>query len=118
MQVSDTVDSDSETDFECMFKEKVPEESSFYFKRIDVQFTTEGEEEKEGDKKCVVTYVFNFDNTLELSCTLIIAQDVSAIEPMLLNRMFVSIGLCALPWYWMGFATNRIVIEEEVRSYH
>lgn len=98
-------DTDSETDFECLFKEKNPEESVFYFKRIDVQRDTE---------ICSVTFTFNFDNTVDLSCSLIIAENLSIIEPEILSRMFLAIGLCALPWYWMGFASRRIVVEESV----
>ena len=98
-------DDESETDFESLFKEKNPEESVFYFKRIDV----------ERDMGiCNVTFTFNFDNTIDLSCTLTIAEDLSNIDSETLARMFLSIGLCALPWYWMGFASRRIVIEESV----
>jgi hypothetical protein len=98
-------DTESQTDFECLFKEKNPEESVFYFKRIDVRRDT-------GISN--VTFTFNFDNTVDLSCSLIIAEDLSNIEPEILGRMFLAIGLCALPWYWMGFASRRIVIEEWV----
>ena len=102
---ADSDGNDSETDFECLFKEKDPEESVFYFKRIDVLRDTE---------ICNVTFTFNFDNTVDLSCSLIVAENLSSIEPDILGRMFLSIGLCALPWYWMGFASRRIVIEESV----
>jgi hypothetical protein len=98
-------DIETETDFECLFKEKNPEESVFYFKRIDVRRDTGISD---------VTFTFNFDNIVDLSCSLIIAEDLSNIEPEILGRMFLAIGLCALPWYWMGFASRRIVIEESV----
>jgi hypothetical protein len=100
-------DAESETEFECLFKEKNPEESVFYFKRIDVQRDT---------GICNVTFTFNFDNTVDLSCSLIIAENLSNIELEILDRMFLAIGLCALPWYWMGFASRRIVIEESVSA--
>ena len=170
MQTDNQDDSDSETDFECMFKEKAPEDSTFYFKRIDLLFSratsnteatrsslnthteatrtdamylagsiadeaTKTDIDGSADRRdgaddnannadnfdtvirhdCTVTFVFNFDKILDLSCTLYV-ENISGIESGLLNRMLVSIGLCALPWYWMGFGTKRIVIEEEVRE--
>ena len=99
-------DSDSETDFECLFKEKNPEDSVFYFRQINVEFI---------DEVCEVTYTFNFDNEFDLSCSLIV-RNVSHIESVAFKRMILSIGLCALPWYWMGFASKRIVIDESVRQ--
>lgn len=101
-------DSDNETDFEFMFKEKNPEDSVFYFRQIEVHYTAE---------ICEVTYKFNFDNTIDLSCTLIV-EKVSDIERGAFRRMILSIGLCALPWYWMGFASKQIVVEESVRKNH
>ena len=99
-------DSDGDNDFGFLFKEKNPEDSVFYFQRIDVNYSAE---------VCTVTYNFNFDNTIDLSCTLIV-ENVSNIDERTFKRMLLSIGLCALPWYWMGFASKRILVEESVRQ--
>ena len=99
-------DSDGDNDFGFLFKEKNPEDSVFYFRRIDVNYTAE---------VCTVTFKFNFDNTIDLSCALIV-QNVSNIDERLFERMLLSIGLCALPWSWMGFASKRIFVEESVRQ--
>ena len=100
-------DADSETDFESLFKEKCAEDSTFYFRRIDHELL---------DSVSVVKFSFSFDNTVDLSCTMTVAEDLTVIEPVILNRMLTAIGLCALPWYWMGFASKRIVIEETVTT--
>lgn len=99
--------SESENDFESLFKESNPEESDFYFRRISVH---------NADHVCEVTYTFNVDNSIDLSCSLTITEDLSCISPVILERTLLAIGLCALPWYWMGFGTRRIIIEESVRD--
>jgi hypothetical protein len=100
-------DSESENDFESLFKESNPEESVFYFRRICVH---------NADHVYEVTYTFNIDNSVDLSCSLTITEDLSCISPVIFERMLLAIGLCALPWYWMGFGTRRIIIEESVRD--
>lgn len=100
-------DTDIEIDFESLFKEKCAEDSTFYFQRIDRELL---------DTVSVVKFSFSFDNTVDLFCTMTIAEDLTVIEPVLLDRMLIAIGLCALPWYWMGFASKRIVIEETVTT--
>lgn len=99
--------SESENDFESLFEEKNPEESVFYFKNINVQ---------SADCSREVTYTFNVDDSVDLSCSLTIAEDLSSIPPDIIERMLLAIGLCALPWYWMGFGTRRIVVEKSVRN--
>ena len=99
--------SESENDFESLFEEKNPEESVFYFKNISVQCA---------DCFREVTYTFNVDDSIDLSCSLTIAEDLSSIPLDIIERMLLAIGLCALPWYWMGFSTRRIVIEKSVRN--
>ena len=100
-------ESESENDFESLFKESNPEESVFYLRRISVH---------NADHVCEVTYTFNVDNSFDLSCSLTITEDLSCISPVILERTLLAIGLCALPWYWMGFGTRRIIIEESVRD--
>ena len=100
-------ESESENDLESLFKESNPEESVFYFRRISVH---------NADHVCEVTYTFNIDNSVDLSCSLTITEDLSCISPVILERTLLAIGLCALPWYWMGFGTRRIIIEESVRD--
>lgn len=99
--------SESENDFDSLFKEKNPEESVFFFKRISVD---------RADHLCEVTFTFNIDDSVDLSCSLTITEDLSRVSPDILERMVLAIGLCALPWYWMGFGTRRIVIEKSVRD--
>ena len=100
-------DTDSETDFESLFKEKLAEDSTFYFHGIDLQLLA---------SSSVVKYSFSFENTVDLSCSMTITEDLTVIEPEILDKMLLAIGLCALPWYWMGFASQRIVIEESVSA--
>jgi hypothetical protein len=64
------------------------------------------------NSNCEVNFIFNYNNTLELSCKTIV--DTSNIDEVILNRLLIAIGLCSLPWYWMGFGSKRIVVDENV----
>jgi len=117
----------------------------FYFKRIDRIYgkyidnkdkentNYNGHDDKDGNNiddnnntdnnndnerttsNCEVNFIFNYDNTLELSCKTIV--DTSNIDELILNRLLIAIGLCSLPWYWMGFGCKRIVVDENIGNH-
>jgi hypothetical protein len=102
--MSDRCDSsDEEGEFDGLFKEKILEDEVFTFKGVEVRNLTDGTTE--------VSYVFNFSgNSIDLRCRLIVGTSI----PDELYILLLLIGLCMLPWYWMGFATKRIIINSSL----
>ena len=43
-------------------------------------------------------------------------SSVPALEPH--RTLLFSIGMCVLPWYWMGFATKVIEISSKIGKFH
>ncbi len=105
----DSNDSDSETDLEALFQVEDPNNAVFYFRRIAVK-VGQAENGSDSADDCTVEYMFNFNNKVDLTSQLRFrAPRTTSVEQLASN--ILAIGLCMLPWYWMGFATPRIVIE-------
>lgn len=123
-------DNDDDNDFD-MFKERDIENDIFYFKRIEIKRL-----KKDDIFGLEIYFIYNFANEVEIKSVLkldrnlfdVLVQEHTNIDNdnIYINKVFddlensprffriiLSIGLCILPWYWMGFACKSIVIEEE-----
>lgn len=93
-------ESDDETDLELLFKPRDRESEIFYFKRIDIHNHFE-------EDYTQIQFWFKFADEIEMASNFVVEGIVSVAE----IPAVVSIGMCVLTWYWMGFATKRIVVE-------
>lgn len=97
------VESDDETDMEMLFKSSDPEDEIFYFKSISVFNPAEDQTGVSSE----VRFEYSLSNKTNIVSHLVIASKLSADSLPIL----ACIGMCILPWYWMGYATKRIVVE-------
>ena len=97
--------SEPDTDLAAVFEEVVLHEQIFRFEQIIVS------ENK-------IQYVFTFGK-LNFTSDVHLPLSVSALllHPSY-GMLLFSIGMCILPWYWMGFATKVIEIDERVGRFH
>ena len=107
---NDNNDDDSESDFGGLFATEDPMDAVFYFRGVDLEEAADG-------SHWVATFTFNFHGKVDLRCTTTFAAAPTAGMPPVerLGAHVLAIGLCMLPWYWMGFATPRIVVERQAR---
>ena len=134
----DDDDNDDESPLEYLFKPRNKENDIFYFKRIDIKRVKIDEV-----LRLEAHYIYSFANEVEIRSKLILDRKVFDVlvqeymnniddnvnsndDSFYINkvyddleksprffRMIFSIGMCILPWYWMGFACKSIVLEED-----
>ena len=90
-----------------MYTEDVDE--AFYFNAImkDTQKVTHLDVEKVQTR---ITFRYSHSNKRSLEASVLF----EGIVPDELDHLVFCIGMCILPWYWMGFGCRRIVIEKDV----
>lgn len=102
----DTAGNDEPTLFETLFEEKDRSKDVFYFRRIDL-----GDDSP--SSASTLRFVYSLNDEIE------IVASVGVDFPHLLENhewrsTIVSIGMCILCWYWMGYACPVITIDPEV----
>ena len=93
-------DSDGETDLEALFEQRDPKDFIFYFKSVKVHHCNH-----QGKIFSQVVFTYSHANEHTFTTNLIVPALV------LRTEYLMCIGLCILPWFWMGFATKHIIIE-------
>ena len=139
---NDSNDDDDDDDDESgnlisLFKSRNKEKDIFYFKRIEIRrVSTKGVE----GLGLEIHFMYNFANNVDIISRLVLEPKIFNVlvqqyysndddnddDNVYINRVFddleqsprffrmiLSIGLCILPWYWMGFACKSIVLEED-----
>lgn len=75
-------------------------EFAFYFSSISIQAT-------EGATKVIFEY--NYNRGKPIRSSMLISGELDRSH----KTCVLAIGMCVLPWYWMGFGTKRIILEVE-----
>lgn len=94
-KLSNMEDSDSETDLECLFKEKDTTEDLFYFKEIII------EKYQENDVMGTLILFKYAVNGIIITSKMVL-DGIEYNKNMLLGsnyKSILSIGMCILPWY-------------------
>ena len=101
-RIEDQRDSDSsESDFGGMFCEVDSKNCVFYFNRIVIH--------RNQEENCTqVVFLFSYMHKYTFESRL----QIPACVPVDLNKVIFSIGMCHLLWYWMGFGTDVIEIND------
>lgn len=83
------------------------EQEIFRFSGIDILHRAGNESATE------VTYTFSYSNKSPMS-TKVIFPGILRKENVPMYHAIFAVGMCVLPWYWMGFGCRDILIEESV----
>lgn len=99
-------DQDSETDLEVLFKPRYDEDNGdFYFQEYKLISSKE------------VAFIFRHGD-VEIQSLMQIPndEDLQLTHPLsqTLHYLIVNIGMCVLSWFYMGFATSKIIIGHKV----
>src|SRR5690348_17074772 len=100
LSTNEPSDSDSETDMESMFKIRYSSDEVFYFESMTIQH-----DEKQST---TVVFTFSFSQSTEFQSILKLNKTIPIGQ---FDSSLFSIGVCALTWFWMGYATKKIVIK-------
>ena len=101
--------SDSENEFEDLFRIKDDDEDIFYFENMVIS-----DYEGVGGGVSQVIFEYSLSHEIYFRSKLVLNQ---AIDSDKHSSILFAIGMCSLTWYWMGFATKRIVIEDSVYAH-
>jgi hypothetical protein len=106
----DTAGNDEPTVFETLFEEKDRSKDVFYFRRIDIGDDTSS---SSASSSSTIRFVYSLNDEIE------IIASMGVDFPHLLRShdsrsTIVSIGMCILCWYWMGYSCPVIAIDPEV----
>ena len=88
-----------------MFRITSPMKSNFYFKSIALFNNVE-------NNSTQVLYTFSYGNKYDFQSKLVFPNFLSPSKYYIL----FNIGMCKLLWYWMGFGTEKIIIESYVMT--
>ena len=130
---NDDNDSNDSSNLVMLFKSRNKNNEIFYFRSIDIKRVN-----KDGDYGLEIHFLYNFANEVDIRSRLVLEpklfnvlaqqycdnnnENDAYIRGRVFDdleksprffRMILSIGLCILPWYWMGFACRSIVLEKE-----
>lgn len=84
------------------------ENEAFYFSEIKRSIISGSK----GQDKTNITFCYSYSNERYMESSLLI----DGLVPDNLEHALFCIGMCVLPFYWMGFGCAQIVIEKEVYS--
>lgn len=99
----DCYSSDDETDLEVLFRSRNVDDEIFYFESISKCYDIPSNE-------TTVTFHFNFANDVQIFSHLYLEGVISSD----CDDIIRSIGMCVLCWFYMGFATKKLVIRRAV----
>lgn len=102
-------ESDSDNEFEDMFRIKDDGEDVFYFESMTVS-----DYQGIGGGVSEVVFKYSLSHETYFQSKIVLNQPIDKTKH---SSMLFAIGMCSLTWYWMGFATKRIVIEEAVYAH-
>jgi hypothetical protein len=92
--------------FADLFEEK-EEKDAFYFKSIDVVHINNNELTE-------VSYTFAYSNKWPMRTSVVFPGFV---EKDKMHHALFAVGMCVLPWYWMGCGCQDIIIEKSVCAF-
>lgn len=104
MATAESSDDDSDGElFGSLFKPKDQALEIFYFTSIISVYDERANETE-------ITFNFNYAREVDIFSKVFIIGRIDSSTSRFLN-IIVSIGMCSMTWYWMGFATPRIILE-------
>jgi hypothetical protein len=110
--------SDEETDMEILFKERDASADVFYFTRM--RAIRECNNSSSGTRSRI-EYYYSYSQEVEIMASMTVDFDLLSENGLEINILYydtvVSIGMCILLYYWMGFACPVIIIEPAVRKF-
>ena len=100
------MDSGSDSDGELGGLFAAPDDSdySFYFAAMSTKKITAST-----GVSTEVTFEFSYNRGRPMHSRMVLGGELDDSH----RKHLLSIGMCVLPWFWMGFATKRIIIEVE-----
>lgn len=103
---------DQESEIGSLFCGEREEERVFVFQDLFWEVLESGE--SDSDLLSRVTFVFLYGTHKKINSTMNVrAQRLTSQH----QHALFCIGMCVLPWYWMGFGCERIVINSEICPY-
>lgn len=102
---------DGELDIGSLFCHERNEERVFTFQDLFWEVLEHGEQPESLTK---VTFVFLYGKEKRIESTMRIQAHRLTFEH---QHALFCIGMCVLPWYWMGFGCEKIVINSEICPY-
>lgn len=104
----------SEDEFGTFFKIRDTELEKFAFENINISYNAE-------ERNLSITFRYSFCQNEIFSIALYLDAleciPFYTFEELSFRRICFSIGMCCLPWLWMGFGTPTIVISKTVAEF-
>jgi hypothetical protein len=92
----DESDDDSGDELSSLFRVVAKSEAVFYFERIAVTHDVPDNSR--------VSFEYSYNKKLTIVSSMVVGGGVDIDRH---RNLLLSIGMCILPWYWMGFAASR-----------
>eukprot|EP01041_Mallomonas_annulata_P012671 gene12671-26686_t len=102
MNITDFDSDDEPTELENLFASRDPNDDIFYFRMITVNNTESSSE---------ILFHYNFSNEIDIESKIVLDKSISDKN---VEKTIISIGMCILTWYWMGYGCPKIVLERKI----
>lgn len=111
----DNEDEHSDDEFQGLFHVRDSEEEIFYFDSIILNPSLSSSQPNYHhlEDGLQVDFVYRFCHDHKFTANLFIAN-VGVDLSLSIYRTLFSIGMTILPWYWMGFASKKVVISDSI----